>query len=318
MASCSSTAGQSPTGRRAGPGTVHLGNVDPAGSVLQFDAGPTNGLVRPGGSIVPTPRDLLNEAKASIREVDQADAQALLEGGGVTFLDVREPDEYEQGAIPNAVHLPRGHLEFQVEGKLPDKAAPIVVYCAGGVRSAFAAKTMGDLGYTDVQSHDRRVQQVEGRRPPLGGAADPDAGPAQPLPAPPPAARGGRGGPAEAARIEGAAARRGRPGVAGGALPGRGRRRDDRHHRHGRRRRVQPAAPDPAQHGPDRRPQGRLGQEDADGAEPGRERRHLRRAPRARTTSSTSSTATTSSSTGPTTSRPATSSTTPRCSSGSP
>ena len=101
---------------------------------------------------MPTPRDLLNEAKESIREVDQADAQALLEGGGVTFLDVREPDEYEQGALPDAVHLPRGHLEFQVEGKLPDKAAPIVVYCAGGVRSAFAAKTMGDLGYTDVQS----------------------------------------------------------------------------------------------------------------------------------------------------------------------
>jgi sulfur-carrier protein adenylyltransferase/sulfurtransferase len=101
---------------------------------------------------VATPRDLLNEAKASIREVDLAGAHALLEDGGVTFLDVREPDEYEQGALPGAVHLPRGQLEFQVEGKLPDKAAPVVVYCAGGVRSAFAAKTMGELGYTDVQS----------------------------------------------------------------------------------------------------------------------------------------------------------------------
>jgi molybdopterin/thiamine biosynthesis adenylyltransferase/rhodanese-related sulfurtransferase len=101
---------------------------------------------------VPTPRDLLNQAKASIREVEQADAQSLLEQGGVTFLDVREPDEYEQGAIPHAVHLPRGNLEFSVEGKLPDKSGPIVVYCAGGVRSAFAAKTMQDLGYTDVQS----------------------------------------------------------------------------------------------------------------------------------------------------------------------
>ncbi len=99
-----------------------------------------------------TPRDLLREAKASIREVDQTEAERLLEAGGVTFLDVREPDEYEQGAIPQAVHLPRGHLEFQVEGKLPDKAAPVVVYCAGGVRSAFAAKTMGDLGYVEVQS----------------------------------------------------------------------------------------------------------------------------------------------------------------------
>src|SRR6202034_4123225 len=99
-----------------------------------------------------SPRDLLNEAKASMREVDPPAAEEWLSQGGVTFLDVREPDEYEQGAIPNAVHLPRGHLEFQVEGKLPEKSGPVVVYCAGGVRSAFAAKTLGDLGYTDVQS----------------------------------------------------------------------------------------------------------------------------------------------------------------------
>src|SRR5471032_607413 len=101
---------------------------------------------------VPTPRDLLNQAKKAIREVEPPDAEQILSEGHTTFLDVREPDEYEQGALPNAVHLPRGHLEFQVEGKLPDKGAPIVVYCAGGVRSAFAAKTMGELGYTDVQS----------------------------------------------------------------------------------------------------------------------------------------------------------------------
>src|SRR5580658_1743444 len=101
---------------------------------------------------VATPRDLLNQAKAAIREVEPPDAEQILAAGGTTFLDVREPDEYEQGAIPGAVHLPRGHLEFQVEGKLPDKAAPIVVYCAGGVRSAFATKTLGDLGYSDVQS----------------------------------------------------------------------------------------------------------------------------------------------------------------------
>src|ERR1700733_771584 len=120
--------------------------------VFYGSCGPSRGrTVRVRRSRVPTPRDLLNQAKASIREVDQADAQAQLEQGGVTFLDVREPDEYEQGAIPHAVHLPRGNLEFSVEGKLPDKSGPIVVYCAGGGRSAFAAKTMQDLGYTDVQ-----------------------------------------------------------------------------------------------------------------------------------------------------------------------
>jgi molybdopterin/thiamine biosynthesis adenylyltransferase/rhodanese-related sulfurtransferase len=67
-------------------------------------------------------------------------------------LDVREPDEYEQGALPGAVHIPRGHLEAQIEGRVVDKAQPVVVYCAGGVRSAFAADTLASLGYTDVVS----------------------------------------------------------------------------------------------------------------------------------------------------------------------
>jgi len=97
-----------------------------------------------------TPRDLLNAAKAEIKEIDPSDVAARLDH--YTLLDVREPEEYEQGAVPGAVHLPRGNLEFSVEGRLPDKNAPIAVYCAGGVRSAFAAKTMQDLGYTDVVS----------------------------------------------------------------------------------------------------------------------------------------------------------------------
>ncbi len=97
-----------------------------------------------------TPRDLLKAAKDEIQEVTTEEAEAEL--GQALFLDVREPDEYEQGALPGAVHLPRGHLEFQVEGRLPDKSARLVVYCAGGVRSAFAAQTLGQLGYTDVAS----------------------------------------------------------------------------------------------------------------------------------------------------------------------
>ena len=101
---------------------------------------------------MPTPRELLNEAKSHIREVTPADVVDLV--GSTIFLDVREPDEYEQGTVPGAIHIPRGHLEFQVEGRLVDKAAPIIVYCAGGIRSAFSAKTLGDLGYTDVVSVD--------------------------------------------------------------------------------------------------------------------------------------------------------------------
>jgi molybdopterin/thiamine biosynthesis adenylyltransferase/rhodanese-related sulfurtransferase len=97
-------------------------------------------------------RDLLAETKRRIREVDTAEAEAAVAVPGVVVLDVREPDEYEQGALPRAVHIPRGHLESQVEGKLPDKAAPVVIYCAGGTRSAFAADTLAQLGYTDVVS----------------------------------------------------------------------------------------------------------------------------------------------------------------------
>jgi len=99
---------------------------------------------------VPSPRDLLNAAKAEVREVDPHEVADHLDTYRV--LDVREPDEYEQGAVPGAVHIPRGNLEFSVEGRLPDKDAPIAVYCAGGVRSVFATKTLQDLGYSDVVS----------------------------------------------------------------------------------------------------------------------------------------------------------------------
>lgn len=96
-------------------------------------------------------RDLLSAAKSQITEVDTATAAEHIAKGAVV-LDVREPDEYDQGALPNAIHIPRGHLEAQIEGKVLDKHAQVVVYCAGGVRSAFAAKTLAELGYTDVLS----------------------------------------------------------------------------------------------------------------------------------------------------------------------
>lgn len=99
-------------------------------------------------------RELLSATKAKIREVDTAGAQARIDDGSPIVLDVREPDEYEQGALEGAIHIPRGHLEGQIEGRIPDHDAEIIVYCAGGVRSAFAAETLGELGYTDVVSMD--------------------------------------------------------------------------------------------------------------------------------------------------------------------
>jgi molybdopterin/thiamine biosynthesis adenylyltransferase/rhodanese-related sulfurtransferase len=101
---------------------------------------------------MPSYRELLARTKQEIREVDTAEADELRKRPGAVVLDVREPDEFEQGAIPGAIHIPRGQLEGQIEAKVGDHDAPLVVHCASGMRSAFAAKTLTELGYTDVVS----------------------------------------------------------------------------------------------------------------------------------------------------------------------
>jgi molybdopterin/thiamine biosynthesis adenylyltransferase/rhodanese-related sulfurtransferase len=98
---------------------------------------------------VPNFRDMLSQVKQGIVEIDPAAAAV---SGQALFLDVREADEYAQGAVPGALHIPRGMLELQVEGRVPDKDRKIVVYCAGGTRSALAAQALGQLGYSDVAS----------------------------------------------------------------------------------------------------------------------------------------------------------------------
>ncbi|MCC6434131.1 MAG: molybdopterin-synthase adenylyltransferase MoeB [Acidimicrobiales bacterium] len=98
-------------------------------------------------------RELLSQTKAQIREITPgtAEERRAAEANAVV-LDVREPDEWEQGAIPGSIHIPRGHLETQIENRVPDKTTPLIVFCAGGVRSAFATKTLNELGYSDVVS----------------------------------------------------------------------------------------------------------------------------------------------------------------------
>ncbi len=95
--------------------------------------------------------ELLAEAKARIREISARDAKALLGDGGAVFLDVREPQEANLGMIPGAVFIPRGNLESNVEARVP-REARVIVYCAHGNRSAFAADTMQQMGYANVQS----------------------------------------------------------------------------------------------------------------------------------------------------------------------
>lgn len=99
-------------------------------------------------------RDLLNSTKEQITEITTAEAEKLRDEPGALVLDVREPEEYEQGAIPGSMHIARGQLEGSVESRIPDHDTKLLVFCAGGVRSAFAALTLGQLGYTDVVSVD--------------------------------------------------------------------------------------------------------------------------------------------------------------------
>jgi sulfur-carrier protein adenylyltransferase/sulfurtransferase len=97
--------------------------------------------------------ELFAEVRERVRTVSLEALKARLEAGTpTTLVDVREQHEFNAGYIPGAIHIPRGFLEIQAESKLPDKKAPIVVYCAGGTRSAFATKTLNDLGYEDVTS----------------------------------------------------------------------------------------------------------------------------------------------------------------------
>lgn len=97
-------------------------------------------------------RDLFRATRAEIGEVGAEQVKEKLGTGSIRLLDVREQDEVANGLIPGAAHLSRAHFESRVEDVLPDKDAEVVVYCASGVRSVFAAKTLRELGYSNVTS----------------------------------------------------------------------------------------------------------------------------------------------------------------------
>ncbi len=100
-----------------------------------------------------TYQELMAEARDSVPEVTIDEVQAQMENGArPTLLDVREREEYREGHLEGSVPLPRGFLEMRIEEAVPDKSAPIVAYCAGGVRSLIAARTLKEMGYENVTS----------------------------------------------------------------------------------------------------------------------------------------------------------------------
>src|SRR5437879_7390159 len=101
---------------------------------------------------MPSYRELLQQVRGEIEEIDASRAREVIETGQPLVVDVREQDEWDEGHIPGAVHIPRGYLESRIERAAPDPSQPVVVYCSAGNRSAFAAKTLGELGYEGVAS----------------------------------------------------------------------------------------------------------------------------------------------------------------------
>lgn len=96
---------------------------------------------------------IVEEAKQRIREITPTEVRALQERGGpLVFVDVREESEFAGDRCAGAIHLGKGVLERDVEERIPDRAAPIVLYCGGGFRSALAADALQRMGYTDVRS----------------------------------------------------------------------------------------------------------------------------------------------------------------------
>ena len=104
----------------------------------------------------------LKDVKSRIRETDVETLKKTVEaqkgqagdgnGAGPILVDVREKDEWVEGSIPGARWIPRGFLELRIEDQVPQKSAEIVLYCAGGTRSALAARALDELGYTNVKS----------------------------------------------------------------------------------------------------------------------------------------------------------------------
>jgi rhodanese-related sulfurtransferase len=98
---------------------------------------------------------IVNDAKSRVRETNVPEIKKRLDAGEKFYLvDVREDSEWAKGHLPNAIHLGKGVIERDIEAKVPDKNAELVLYCGGGFRSALAADNLQKMGYKNVLSMD--------------------------------------------------------------------------------------------------------------------------------------------------------------------
>ena len=95
---------------------------------------------------------IVDSIRDRVVEITPTEAQELLRTGGAQVVDVREDREWAAGHVSGAVHLGKGVIERDIEAAVPDPAAPLVLYCGGGYRSALAADALQRMGYTNVRS----------------------------------------------------------------------------------------------------------------------------------------------------------------------
>ncbi len=95
---------------------------------------------------------LVGEAKRNIQEISPQETATALKRGGTLLIDVRDPDEWQEGHIPGAKNFSRGTVELEIEEAAPDLSMPIITHCGGGGRSALAAESLQRMGYINVKS----------------------------------------------------------------------------------------------------------------------------------------------------------------------
>ena len=95
---------------------------------------------------------LVADAKKNITEISPQDAAAKLNSGEAVIVDVRDRDEWDEGHIPGAMHMSRGTIELDIEGKVPDPNAMIICHCGGGGRGALATESLQKMGYKNVRN----------------------------------------------------------------------------------------------------------------------------------------------------------------------
>jgi rhodanese-related sulfurtransferase len=111
---------------------------------------------------------IVDDAKSRVRQTTVDEVKSKLDGGGKFMLvDVREESEFAQDHLPGAIHLGRGVIERDIEARVPDLNAPMILYCGGGFRSALAADNLQKMGYTNVISMDGGIREWREKNYPL-------------------------------------------------------------------------------------------------------------------------------------------------------